>query len=54
GVLRKTAVSGANDPVKMAHAMKLAVEAGRLSYEAGRIPAKSYGTASSPGEGLPV
>ncbi|MCY8522957.1 thiazole synthase, partial [Bacillus atrophaeus] len=46
--------SGANDPVKMARAMKLAVEAGRLSYEAGRIPVKHYGTASSPGEGLPV
>jgi thiazole synthase len=54
GVLLNTAVSGANDPVKMARAMKLAVEAGRLSYEAGRIPVKSYGTASSPGEGLPV
>ncbi len=37
GVLLNTAVSGANDPVKMARAMKLAVEAGRLSYEAGRI-----------------
>lgn len=54
GVLLNTAVSGADDPVKMARAMKLAVEAGRLSYEAGRIPLKQYGTASSPGEGLPV
>jgi thiazole synthase len=54
GVLLNTAVSGANDPVKMARAMKLAVEAGRLSYEAGRIPVKHYGTASSLGEGLPV
>ncbi|QQD83205.1 thiazole synthase [Bacillus siamensis] len=54
GVLLNTAVSGADDPVKMARAMKLAVEAGRLSYEAGRIPVKDYGTASSPRDGLPV
>ncbi len=52
GVLLNTAVSGADDPVKMAEAMKLAVEAGRLGYEAGRIPKKSYATASSPEEGL--
>ncbi len=37
GVLLNTAVSGAKDPVKMARAMKLAIEAGRLGYEAGRI-----------------
>ncbi len=37
GVLLNTAVSGAKDPVKMAKAMKLAIEAGRLGYEAGRI-----------------
>lgn len=47
GVLLNTAVSGAKDPVKMARAMKLAVEAGRLGYEAGRIPKKKYATASS-------
>ncbi|MDX8289630.1 thiazole synthase [Metabacillus indicus] len=52
GVLLNTAVSGASDPVKMAKAMKLAVEAGRLSYEAGRIPVKSYAVASSPEEGM--
>jgi thiazole synthase len=52
GVLLNTAVSGADDPVKMAEAMKLAVEAGRLGYEAGRIPKKPYATASSPEEGL--
>lgn len=52
GVLLNTAVSGAKDPVKMAEAMKLGVIAGRLSYEAGRIPQKPYATASSPEEGL--
>ncbi|BDG34659.1 thiazole synthase [Parageobacillus sp. VR-IP] len=54
GVLLNTAVSGAADPVKMAKAMKLAVEAGRLGYEAGRIPKKRYATASSPTEGMSV
>ncbi len=48
GVLMNTAIAGANDPVKMAHAMRLAVEAGRLAYEAGRIPKKPYAAASSP------
>ncbi|KUF22266.1 thiazole synthase [Bacillus sp. G1(2015b)] len=52
-VLLNTAVSGAKDPVKMAKAMKLAIESGRLGYEAGRIPLKNYGTASSPQEGMP-
>jgi thiazole synthase len=52
GVLLNTAVSGANNPVKMALAMKLAIEAGRLGYEAGRIPKKRYATASSPLEGM--
>jgi thiazole synthase len=52
GVLLNTAVSGAKSPVKMALAMKLAIEAGRLGYEAGRIPKKRYATASSPMEGL--
>jgi thiazole synthase len=54
GVLLNTAVSGAADPVKMAKAMKLAVEAGRLGYEAGRIPKKRYAAASSPTEGMSV
>ncbi|KKK37129.1 thiazole synthase [Mesobacillus campisalis] len=54
GVLLNTAVSGAGDPVKMAKAMKLAIEAGRLGFEAGRIPKKIYATASSPTEGLSV
>ncbi|MYL48303.1 thiazole synthase [Halobacillus litoralis] len=52
GVLLNTAVSAAKDPVKMAEAMKLAIEAGRLGYEAGRIPKKRYATASSPIEGM--
>ncbi|WP_456271115.1 thiazole synthase [Bacillus sp. AK031] len=52
GVLLNTAVSAAKDPVKMAEAMKLAIEAGRLGYEAGRIPKKRYATASSPLEGM--
>lgn len=47
-VLLNTAVSGAKDPVKMAKAMKLAIEAGRLGFEAGRIPKKKSATASSP------
>jgi thiazole synthase len=52
GVLLNTAVSGAKDPVKMAQAMKWAVEAGRLGWEAGRIPKKVVATASSPKEGM--
>lgn len=54
GVLLNTAVSAAKDPVKMAHAMKLAIEAGRLGYEAGRMEKKPYATASSPTEGMSV
>ena len=52
GVLMNTAIAGAQDPVAMAEAMKLAVRAGRLAYLAGRIPRKAYATASSPAEGL--
>lgn len=52
GVLLNTAVSGAKDPVKMAAAMKLAVEAGRLGFEAGRIAEKDYAEASSPLTGM--
>src|SRR5690625_3111207 len=54
GVLLNTAVSGAKDPVKMAYAMKLAVEAGKLGYEAGRVPIKRTAVASSPTEGMSV
>ena len=51
GVLMNTAVAQARDPVAMARAMGLAVEAGRLSWKAGRIPKKPYATASSPETG---
>jgi thiazole synthase len=51
-VLMNTAIAGAQDPVAMAEAMKLAVRAGRLAYLSGRIPRKAYATASSPVEGL--
>jgi thiazole synthase len=47
-----TAIAGAKDPILMAQAMRLAVEAGRKSFLAGRIPRKLYATASSPIEGL--
>ncbi len=52
GVLMNTAIAGAKDPVNMAHAMRLAVAAGRLAYLSGRIPRKLYATASSPIEGV--
>jgi len=52
GVLMNTAIAGAADPVRMAQAMKLAVAAGRLAYESGRIARKVYATASSPLEGV--
>ena len=52
GVLMNTAIAGAQNPVAMAEAMKLAVQAGRLAYLSGRIPRKMYASASSPIEGL--
>jgi thiazole synthase len=52
GLLVNTAISGAEDPVAMAMAMKLATEAGRLAFRAGRIPRKLYGNASSPLAGV--
>jgi thiazole synthase len=52
GVLMNTAIAGAGDPVAMAHAMRLAVQAGRLAYRAGRIERKRYATASSPLTGV--
>ncbi|HET7730365.1 MAG TPA: thiazole synthase [Usitatibacter sp.] len=53
GVLMNTAIARARDPVRMAHAMKLAVEAGRDAYLAGRMPRKPYqASPSSPTEGL--
>jgi thiazole synthase len=47
-VLMNTAIAGAKDAVLMAHAMRLAVEAGRAAFRAGRIPKRLYATASSP------
>lgn len=52
GVLLNTAVSGAKDPIKMAQAVKYALEAGRLGYEAGRMEEKDYAVASSPTTGM--
>ncbi|MGH7631346.1 MAG: thiazole synthase [Gemmatimonadales bacterium] len=53
GVLMNTAIAEARDPEAMAEAMKLAVEAGRAAYKAGRMARKLYASASSPLEGLP-
>jgi len=52
GVLLNTGIAGAKDPVGMARAMRLAIEAGHLARRAGRIPRKLYATASSPLEGV--
>ena len=52
GVLMNTAIAEAKDPIRMARAMKLAVEAGRLAYLAGRMPKKLYADPSSPMGGL--
>jgi len=52
GILMNTAIAAADDSEKMALAMKLAVEAGRLAYEAGRMPKKLYAAASSPLAGV--
>ena len=52
GVLMNTAIAEAKDPIKMAHAMRLAIESGRLAFEAGRMPRKRYADASSPETGL--
>ena len=52
GVLMNTAIAGARDPIRMARAMRLAVEAGRDAFLAGRIPRKRYASASSPVDGI--
>jgi len=52
GLLMNTAIAQAKDPLKMAQAMRMGVESGRLAFEAGRIPKKLYATASSPIDGL--
>jgi len=51
-VLMNTGIAHAQDPILMAEAMKLAVQAGRAAYHAGRMPKKLYATASSPLEGV--
>lgn len=48
GVLMNSAIAGAKDPVRMAGAMRLAVEAGREAYLAGRMPRKFAASPSSP------
>jgi thiazole synthase len=53
GVLMASAIARAEDPVKMASAMRAAVDAGRLAFEAGRIPRRTYAWASTPTSGLP-
>jgi thiazole synthase len=53
GVLCASAIARAEDPVAMAHAIRAAVEAGRLARAAGRIPRRMYAEASTPDEGLP-
>ncbi|MDC1319682.1 thiazole synthase [Litorivicinus sp.] len=52
GVLMNTAIAEAQDPIKMAEAMRLAITSGRLAFEAGRMPRKRYADASSPEAGL--
>jgi thiazole synthase len=52
GVLMNTAIAEAEDAEKMAQAMKLAVQAGRLAYVAGRMPKRLYASASSPLAGV--
>ena len=52
GILLASAISRAEDPERMAAAMRLAVEAGRLAREAGRIPRRLYAEASTPPEGV--
>ncbi len=52
GVLLNTGIAHAKDPVRMAHAMRHAIEAGRLAYLSGRIGKKLYATASSPWDGI--
>ncbi|OLE48399.1 MAG: thiazole synthase, partial [Candidatus Rokubacteria bacterium 13_1_20CM_2_69_58] len=52
GILMNTALAAARDPVAMAHAMRLAVEAGRAAFLAGRMPRREVALPSSPAEGM--
>jgi thiazole synthase len=52
GILMNTAIAAAQNPVTMAHAMRLAVEAGRAAFLAGRMPRREVALPSSPTEGM--
>ena len=52
GVLLNTAIAHARKPVAMSHAMRLAAQAGRLAFLAGRMPRRLYASASSPRDGV--
>ena len=52
GILMNTGIAAAREPVAMARAMRLALEAGRLAWLAGRMPKKEYATPSSPTTGM--
>jgi len=52
GVLMNTAIAAAEDPVAMGEAMRLAIQAGRLAYLAGRMPSREIAVPSSPAQGL--
>ncbi|MFT5534699.1 MAG: thiazole synthase [Burkholderiaceae bacterium] len=54
GVLMNSAIAGARDPVRMAHAMRLAIQAGRHAYLAGRMPKRHAASPSSPMQGRPA
>ena len=53
GILMNTALAAADDPVRMARAMRLAVEAGRQAWLAGRMPRREWAVPSSPTGGMP-
>ncbi|MEO5590499.1 MAG: thiazole synthase, partial [Gemmatimonadaceae bacterium] len=52
GILMNTGIAAADDPVRMAAAMRLAVDAGRLAYLAGRMPRREVAVPSSPSRGM--
>ncbi|HEX6590206.1 MAG TPA: thiazole synthase [Longimicrobiales bacterium] len=52
GILMNTAIAAAQDPVRMGHAMRLGVDAGRLAYLAGRMPKREWAVPSSPRAGM--
>jgi len=52
GILMNTALAAAHDPVRMAHAMRLAVDAGRQAHLAGRMPRREVAVPSSPSVGM--